>query len=88
MGVCGAWLLRRIKSKKLSEISAEDMAWVKQKGFSDAQIARYTGEGAAAGTLWGGMGLLVVQCREWEWRGWGLWGSVYVCMARMAHVGG
>ncbi|KAG2424433.1 hypothetical protein HXX76_014486 [Chlamydomonas incerta] len=34
-----------LKEKKLTDIGAEDMTWVKQKGFSDSQIARYTGSG-------------------------------------------
>ncbi|GLI71204.1 hypothetical protein VaNZ11_016323 [Volvox africanus] len=32
-----------LKSKKLPELSAEEMTWLKQKGFSDSQISRYTG---------------------------------------------
>lgn len=31
------------RTKKLTELNAEDMTSLKQKGFSDSQIARYTG---------------------------------------------
>ncbi len=33
------------------DITSEEMSWVKQKGFSDAQIARYTGERAGWGDV-------------------------------------
>jgi hypothetical protein len=36
----GAWL----KTKKLGDLDVEDWRELKKKGFSDAQIARNTGE--------------------------------------------
>lgn len=38
-----------LKTKKLSDLSAEDMRQVKQRGFSDAQIARCLGSDMMAG---------------------------------------
>lgn len=42
-----------LKTKKLSELSAEDMRQVKSRGFSDTQIARCLGTDMMAGELGG-----------------------------------